>query len=153
MSKKNAQQYPHRKFLERLLALSEEKTVLQTKPPSPPDFIEINTGFSGLHFRYVVGQDKSRIEFYIHRPNATVNKRIFDELISHKTKIEIDFGGQLCWERLNGQIASRIAYRLPNGGSRDNEAKWQTIQTAMIGAMVRLEKALSPFIPKLMPLK
>lgn len=153
MSKKSAQQYPHRKFLERLLSLSEEKTVLQAKSPSPPDFIEISTGVSGVSFRYVIGQDKSRVELYIAHRDAAVNKSRYDELRLHKLEIEAAFGEKLSWEPLMGRKSSRVAHRMLNGGSKDDEGRWQTIQTEMIDAMVRLEKALSPFIPKLMPLK
>jgi hypothetical protein len=148
--KKHAARLLHRKFLERLLTLSEGRTTLYHRPlRSAPDFIEINTDISGLDFRYVVGQDKRRVELYIHRPDTVVNKRIFDELTSHKHKIEGDFGGQLSWERLDERKSSRIAYRMWNGGSKDNEGHWQTIQIEMIDAMVSFEKALRPFISKL----
>jgi len=140
----------HRKFLERLLTLSEGRTTLPTKPlRSAPDFVELNTDISGLDFRYVIGQDKRRVELYIHCADTTVNKRIFDELASHKHKIEGDFGAELSWERLDERKSSRIAYRMWNGGSKDNEDRWQTIQIEMIDAMVSFEKALRPFISKL----
>ena len=146
---------PHRNFLERLLTLSEGRTTLEARlSPSARDFIEIGAGASGLHFRYVVGLKKTRVELYIARPDATANKRIFDELESHKHEIEAAFGGQeqssrLSWERLEGSKSSRIAYHLSNGGSAGDEARWEMVQHAMIDAMTRLESALRPFISKL----
>jgi hypothetical protein len=147
---KQTTQLQHRKFLERLLTLSEGRTTLDGKLlPSARDFIEISAGISGLHFRYVVGQDKTRVELYIARRDTTANKRIFDELESHKHEIEAAFGGQLSWERLEDSKSSRIAYPLLNGGSKGDEARWEMVQHAMIEAMTRLEKALRPFISRL----
>ena len=143
-------QLPHRKFLERLLTLSEGRTTLEAKlSPSARDFIEIGAGVSGLHFRYVVGQDKTRVELFIAGRDKTANKRIFDELEAHKHEIEAAFDGKLSWERLESSKSSRIAYRLLVGGSEGDEARWEMIQHAMIDAMTRLEEALRPFIAKL----
>jgi hypothetical protein len=149
-AKEPAAHLVHRKFLERLLTLSEGRTTLDARLlPSARDFIEIHAGVSGLHFRYVVGQDKTRVELYIARRDATANKRIFDALESHKHEIEAAFGGELSWERLEGSKSSRIAYTLLNGGSEGDEARWEMIQHAMIDAMTRLEEALRPFISRL----
>jgi hypothetical protein len=143
-------QRPQRKFLERLLTLNEGRTALEARlSPAARDFIGIGSGISGLHFRYVVGLDKTRVELFIARRDATDNKRIFDELQSHKHEIEAAFVGQLSWERLEGSKSSRIAYRLSIGGSKGDEARWEMIQHAMIDAMTRLEKALRPFISRL----
>ncbi|MCA1568431.1 MAG: DUF4268 domain-containing protein [Acidobacteria bacterium] len=136
--------------MERLITLSEGRTTLDGRLlPSARDFIEISAGISGLHFRYVVGLKRTRVELYIARPDATANKRIFDELESHKRKIEADFDGKLVWDRLEDSKSSRIAYPLLNGGSEGDEARWEMVQHAMIDAMSRLEKALRPFISRL----
>jgi hypothetical protein len=150
--KEQAAPPPHRKFLERLLTLNEGRTTLDARLlSSARDFIEISAGISGLHFRYVVGLKKTRVELFIARPDATANKRIFDELESHKHEIEAAFEGQgqLSWERLEGSKSSRIAYRLLIGGSEGDEARWEMVQHAMIDAMTRLEQALRPFISRL----
>ena len=103
----------------------------------------------GLGFYYALFKHGSRVELYIDRNDAAINKRIFDDLASHKGEIEAAFGEPLSWQRLESKRGCRIAYEMTLGGYKDDEAKWQTIQTAMIDAMVRLEKALSPFIAKL----
>jgi hypothetical protein len=149
-AREQAAQLPHRKFLERLLTLSEGRTTLDGRlPPSARDFIEIGAGVGGLHFRYVVGLKKTRVELYIARPDATANERIFDELEAHKHEIEAAFGGELVWDRLEGSKSSRISYPLLVGGSEGDEARWEMVQHAMIDAMTRLEEALRPFIPRL----
>jgi hypothetical protein len=145
-----AAQLPHRKFLERLLILSKGRTTLEARlPPSARDYIEIGAGAGGLHFRYVVGLDKTRVELYIARRDKAANKRIFDELESHRREIEAAFDGKLSWERLEGSKSSRIACRLSIGGSEGDEARWEMVQHAMIDAMTRLEKSLRPFISRL----
>ncbi len=149
-TREQAPQPPHRNFLERLITLSEGRTTLDGRLlPSARDFIEISAGISGLHFRYVVGLKRTRVELYIARPDATANKRVFDELESHKREIEAAFEGKLVWDRLEGSKSSRIAYPLLNGGSEGDEARWEMVQHAMIDAMSRLEKAFRPFISRL----
>ena len=101
----------------------------------------------------VVARHSSRVELYIDRGDVTINKRIFDELLSHKDEIEVVFGEPLSWQRLETRRACRIAYEFTLGGYKDDEANWQPIQIAMIDAMVRLEKALSPYVAKLVQMR
>ena len=141
---------PLRTFWMKLLALGEGKTGLHERmTPHQRDYMSTSVGVSGLSLGYVVARHNSRIELYIDRGDAAVNKRTFDEMLSHKDEIEAVFGEPLSWQRLETKKACRIAYEFSLGGYKDDEASWQTIQTAMIEAMVRFEKALSPFIAKL----
>jgi hypothetical protein len=143
--KGRAEPLPHRRFLEQLLAQTEGKNSLAYKLlPSSRDYIGTDAGAGGLSFRYVIGQDRSRIELYIARKEALANKKLFDNLYSHKREIDSAFGEGLSWERLDGSKSCRVAHRML-GGVKD-EARWQEIQTALIDGMVRLEKAILPFI-------
>ncbi|HEX8352923.1 MAG TPA: DUF4268 domain-containing protein [Pyrinomonadaceae bacterium] len=152
--KEKAERLPLPRFWESLLALGEGRTSLHTRmSPSERSYIGAGAGISGLGYWYNVSQHGSRVELYISRQDASANKRMFDELLSHKEEIEAAFGGALLWQRLDEKIACRIAYEMNIGGYRDDEATWRTIQAAMIDAMVKFEKALSPFIPRLTQLK
>jgi hypothetical protein len=146
--KDRAERYSlRRKFWEGLLALAEGKTKLHANiSPSEYHWIGTSSGFRGLNFNYVIRQQAWTVELYIDRGEATTNKRIFDDLQSHKVEIEQSFGDSLSWERLDSKRASRIAYNVTVGGYRDDETKWPEIQDAMIDAMIRLDKAISPFI-------
>ena len=73
------------------------------------------------------------------------NRAIFDEFVSRKTEIEQVFGEKLIWESLEGKRACRIKKDIEADSYMDEE-NWQTMQESMIDAMVRLEKALRPFI-------
>ncbi len=142
-----------RKYWESLIALAERKTNLHPNiSPSERSWIGFKSGVSGLNYYYVSGQHESRVELYFWKDTAT-NKRMFDELASHRGEVEQAFGDALIWERLDTKQACRISYPIKAGGYRDDESNWPAIHEAMIDAMVRLEKALSPFIPKLAHLK
>ncbi|MDQ3816454.1 MAG: DUF4268 domain-containing protein [Acidobacteriota bacterium] len=148
--KERAERYGlRRRFWEGLLALAEGKTKLHANiSPSEHHWIGTSSGMRGLNYNYITRQQEGTVELYIDRGDVATNKKIFDELQLHKDEIEQSFGGPLSWERLDARRASRIAYTVA-GGYRDDEAKWPSIHETMIDAMIRLEKALSPFIASL----
>jgi hypothetical protein len=147
--KEIAEPLPHRKFLEGLLAMGKGKTTLSfSLSPSARDFIGVGAGISGVHFRYVVGEDRCRVEFFIARPDKAANKRFFDELHFHKGDVDAAFGERLKWERLDDSKSCRIAYPI-FGGVKDNESRWRAIQISLVDAMVRLEKSLLPLITEM----
>jgi hypothetical protein len=113
--------------------------------------IAAGSGVKGLPFVYVIGQDEGRVELWIDRGagKATENKDIFDRIRAAKDEIETAFGGELDWQRLDDKQGCRIAYATTAGGYRSDEAKWPQIQDAMIDAMSRLEKALTPHLTNL----
>ena len=66
-----------------------------------------------------------------------------------KGNIEKIFGEKLEWEKLETKRACRIIKRFSLGGYRSDEENWSGIHGKMIDAMIRLEKALGPYIKKL----
>ncbi len=136
------------KFWEELLALQEGKISVHSKV-KPTERGSLSLGSNkGLSYYYVIIGNKSRIDFYISRPNESDNKRIFNELFSHKDEIEDSFGAPLIWQPLDDKRDCRIRYVMEIVDFENSEY-WLEIQTEMIDAMSRLEKALSPFIAKL----
>jgi hypothetical protein len=97
----------------------------------------------------VITQHAATAELYIDRGDAEENQSVFDSLHEHKDEIETAYGGDLSWEPLQGKRGCRIAQRLTSGGYRDDDHKWADVQDAMIDSMIRLERALHPFISKL----
>ncbi len=146
--KERAERNPHYyKFWESLIVLAEGKTDLHVNLSSSNyDYLYVRN-WRGTNLSYVINQHDSRVALY------TIRAEVYDELHMHKQEIETAFGETLLWTRRDTGKTSRIAYDMTIGGYKDDEATWQTIQTAMIDAMVRLEKALSPFIAGLMSLK
>ncbi|MGI8655971.1 MAG: DUF4268 domain-containing protein [Pyrinomonadaceae bacterium] len=146
--KERAERNPHYyKFYENLLSLAEGRTDLHVNlSPSNDDYFYVKT-WRGTNLSYVINQHDSRVGLY------TIRAEVYDELHTHKQEIEAAFGKALLWTRRDTGKTSRIAYDMTIGGYKDDEANWQTIQNEMIDAMVRLEKALSPFTANLMHLK
>jgi Domain of unknown function (DUF4268) len=103
----------------------------------------------GVRLGYELLQNESGVGLYIDTGAHEENKRIYDSLQSHQAEIDAAFGGELSWRRLNDRKASRVVHMAP-GGLRSDGSQWPSIQDAMIDAMVRLEKAISPHLAKLM---
>jgi hypothetical protein len=135
------------RFWEGLLALAERRTKLHANiSPTEYHWIGAGAGVGGLGYNYVIRQHGGTVELFIGRKDSTINKKIFEELFKHKLEIEHAFEGALSWERLDENLGSKIAYYLEEGGYQDNEEEWPRIQASMVDAMVRLEKAMTPFL-------
>src|SRR2546423_843800 len=88
--KEKAERLPLPRFWQSLLALGEGKTPLHAKmSPSERGYIGASSGVNGLGFYYSLSKHGSRVELYIDRRDHALNKRMFDELSSHKDEIEI----------------------------------------------------------------
>jgi hypothetical protein len=148
---KPAERYALRKqFWAELLPRAKEKTPLHAaSSPRERAYVAVGTGIRGLSLVYVIAQHSARVELYIDRGDRGENTRIFETLAAAKDQIEAAFGGALVWEPLPGKRACRISYRLEAGGYRDDRKRWPEIHDAMIGAMIRLEKALRPHLDRL----
>lgn len=139
-----------RRFWEGLLARAANKTSLHGNiSPSEYHWIGTGSGMRGLTYQYSIRQHGGTAELYIDKGEGDTNKKIFDELNSHKDQIEQAFGGPLLWERMDEKRGCRIGYEIQVGGYRDDEAKWPLVQDAMIDAMVRLERTFAPYIETL----
>jgi hypothetical protein len=151
--KELAERYDLRQhFWTELLKRAKDKTKLHANiSPGQHGWIGAGSGKRGLGFNYVIRKHEGAVELYIDRGKEAgeESKTIFDSLAASKDAIEKEFGGPLEWQRLEGKRACRIRKLIPIGGYRDDESKWPSIQDAMIDAMIRLEKALKPYIAKL----
>jgi len=139
-------------FWKALLERAKEKTKVRSQTSPQPYYGSLSVGAakSGLVFKYSITQHEARVELYIDRgkDSEKENKAIFDQLFSHEEEIEKAFGESLIWERLDTKRACRISKQITLGGYRDQD-KWPEIHEQMIDAMIRLEKALKPFIMRI----
>lgn len=135
------------RFWTQLLAYSKTKTDLHSRiTPGQGSYIGMGAGTSGLGYYYVIFQHQARVELYIDKGNHDLNKEIFDRLVAAKGEIEKSFGEPVEWERKDEKRACRIKKDLTLGGYRDDEQAWPKIQEAMVDAMIRFHKAISPHI-------
>ncbi|MFC1651191.1 DUF4268 domain-containing protein [Candidatus Latescibacterota bacterium] len=141
-----------RRFWTQLLDYAKTKTKLHANiSPSNYNWIGTGAGCQGLGYDYSITQHESAIELYIDKGKESreQNKDIFDKLYKNKEEIENVFGNPLDWQRLDDRRACRIKYVITKGGYRDDEKIWPKIHEALVDAMIRLEKALKPYINKL----
>ena len=138
------------RFWAQLLDKAQEKTLLHADvPPKRGNWLIVSAGAPGLTYGYVVLKDDARVELYIdHIAGVTENKAIFDALAVEREAIEAAFGGSLDWQRRDNATVSKIQKYIGVGGYAD-ESKWETVQEALIEAMIRLDKAFRPYISKL----
>lgn len=140
-----------KEFWTQLLERAKSKTPLHSNI-TPPIYHWIGTGAgkSGIGYNYAITGEMGNAEVYLDRGKEypTLNKERFDQLFAHKDEIEKAFGAPLSWERLDKKRASRIAFRFPGLGLRTKE-QWPELQDKMIDAMIRLEKAIGPYIRRL----
>jgi len=139
-----------RKFWTSLIARAKDRTKLHANiAPSKNSSISTVAGKSGLNYSYVIRQHDAQVDLYIDRGKESQdeNKSIFDAFYSEKHQIEDIFGVPLDWQRFEDKRGSRIRFIVQDGGYRAE--KWDTIQDAMIDAMIRLEQAMKPHITKL----
>jgi hypothetical protein len=140
------------RFWKTLLERAAPRTSLHSGiSPGRDGWIATGAGRSGLTFTYVIAKHAGRVELYIDRGKGrkTENKQIFDAFQQHQAEIEAVFGSALSWERLDARRGCRIAFTTGNGGYRNDEPDWPSIQDAMIDAMIRLETALAPRVADL----
>ena len=116
---------------------------------SPQSSIWISTGAGkyGLSYQFVIHKHDVQALFGINRAKEET-KEIFDKLSVHKEEINSRFVGELDWQQRPELKSSQIVNYISIGGYLDGE-KWSQIQDAMIDAMIRLEKALRPYIENL----
>lgn len=118
--------------------------------PGSYSWIGTSSGVRGLNLNYAITQDQSSAEMYIDRgrDSQDENKRIFDQLLSHRQQIDTSIGKEVSWERLDGKRACRIKITV-HGGYRSPEAEWDGIQNDMADAMNALSQAIAPYLRSL----
>jgi len=135
-------------FWQSLLERSSGKTDLFSNvSPSQDSWIATGSGISGVHYAYVIRQHASAIQLVL-EGEKSANKARFDWLRERREELERSFGGPLEWHRCENLKKSYLAQEF-EGGYRDDPEQWPTIQDRMIEAMVNLEKAVRPHVPRL----
>jgi hypothetical protein len=77
-----------------------------------------------------------------------VNKARFDWLMNRREQIEAAINGTVEWKRCDDLKQSYLGVNF-DGGYREAEEEWVTVQDRMIAAMSELERAIKPLLPEL----
>ena len=138
------------KFFEKLLEKANQSSKLfgSVNPVGYQNWVSAGAGKAGLMWLFVSMKKTSRVEFFLCHPDSTVNKTRFEMLASHKDEIEKEFGEPLCWEFSDSRKQQYIRSHCPHGGI-DDEEKWPEIQRDMVARVIRLEKAIRPYMESL----
>ena len=102
-------------------------------------------GRAGCSINYVTNRSTSRVELLLQASNA---REQIQALKRDREAIETAFGGPLVWEENETSRQCRVYWEAP-GGYRAPEADWPSLHDMLIGAMIRLDAALRPFVPRL----
>lgn len=118
--------------------------------PGRYSWIGLASGVKGIGYNYSVRQHDCKAEIYIDvgKGMDDINRAIFDEIESHKHKIESEFGGDLIWEALEAARACRISTKV-EGGYKSDPEDWDEIQDSVVERMNSLANATKPIIKAL----
>lgn len=105
------------------------------------------TDITHVTYQPTISGTYALVSLNIGKPNAELNKLMFDILVRHKSEIEQNFGEPLEWERKDDFIRSIIAIKKP-GFDYFNRDQWPETIQFLIYNVNRLEKALRPFLPE-----
>lgn len=132
------------RFWEQLLALAKGRNpVHANRSPGQGTWISGSIGRSGFSIIYGIRQQDNSVYIWIAN-----DKQSFLALKSQKDEIEALFGEPLSWEEKPDQLGSGISF-YGQGGYRSPLDEWPEIHERMIQAMIRLDKALRPYIQAL----
>ena len=135
-----------REFLRQLLERANAKTPLHAKASlGIHNNFSVNAGKRGLSYGYIVVLDRGIVNLYIDNGNAEWNKAEFMRLFGYKTEIEEAFGEPLEWHLLPEQKSSYIRFTVTGYHLRNIET-WDEFLDKLVDAMIRLERALRPYI-------
>ncbi|GHO79926.1 hypothetical protein KSD_76970 [Ktedonobacter sp. SOSP1-85] len=132
-----------------LLPQSNRQTGFSLRSPTRRSYVEFcRVGFC---FRYRLEYDtpNALVEFALLRSDG---EQIYESLVRWRKQINEAFGGSLLWlrETQNAEHSwpyPALAWTIACPGLRDLDCEaWPSIQSQMIGAMVRLEQAVVPYL-------
>ena len=133
-----------RRYWETLLPVAADRSDLHAHI-SPTRFHWLGTQRGPYKWSYVLGRGETRVELYIRGGSQQENNALFDVLHDQMGEIEAAFGGSLEWQRLDEQVASRIACSFHDGGWGD-EGDWTRLVERSVDVMCRLYDAVGPIV-------
>jgi len=138
------------KFWQALLEMARTRTQLHKNiSPGTSNWISTSADLPQCFgLGYVLARGKGRVELYIDDAKRGKNytEAVFHAIEANKQAIESEFGAPLSWEELSDGRACRICQRLEAAVNLDDETTWPGFIDQMIGAMIRLDKAVRPYL-------
>lgn len=129
-------------FWSKLLPKLKGKTpIFQNSSPTKDHWLSAG-GTNIRHGRYqlLITKTYAGVQLEFGRPIKDENKKLFDELLKHKSQIETSFGHPLNWERSDDTISSRIGYYLEDVNIFNND-DWDKMTTFLVTNIIKFEVA------------
>jgi len=131
------------KFWEGLLGFARNRSdVHANRKPTQDGWISGGIGRNGFSLTYTTRQHDSQVELWIAHGTgqASRNKAAFNALRADQAAVEREFGASLDWQELPEGEGCRIR-SVVEGGYKSPADQWPDIHAALVGAMIRLDKA------------
>lgn len=137
-------------FFEQLLSKANMATNIfnSVSPVGYQNWVNAGAGKAGIMWTFVAMKKTARTEFILCHPKFDINKARYEKLLTQKENIEQQFGEPINWDFNDSRKQQYIRTTCPIGGL-DNEEQWADIQNDLINRLVRLEKAIGPYINSL----
>ncbi|MCI5212146.1 MAG: DUF4268 domain-containing protein [Candidatus Electrothrix sp. ATG2] len=134
-------------FFEELLSKANQITNLfnNISPVGYQNWLNTGAGKAGIMWAFVAMKRTSRAEFFLCHPDAEVNRNRYEALLVRQDEIEQEFGESLSWDFRDSRKQQYIRTTCPHGGLESRE-NWPAIQEDLIDRLVKLEKAIGPYI-------
>ena len=140
--------YRHQ-FWTALLAHAKTKTQLHANiTPGKYSWVGTSAGKRGLGWNYDVRQNEVQATLYIDTGDKALNTKYYEQLTKDRKAIDEAFGTGLEWQDMEGKRGYRIRKVVNTGGYRDVDKYDATIE-AVVQDMMKLVKALGPYVKKL----
>jgi hypothetical protein len=127
-------------FWTKILPKLKGKTqIFQNSSPTKDHWLSAGgTGISGARYSMIITKSYAGVQLEFGRGNKDENKKLFDELLTHRNEIENKFGQSLNWERLDDNISSRISYNL-DGVNIFNNEDWDKMFDFLTTNIIKFE--------------
>jgi len=138
------------RFFEQLLSYSDTITNIfnSVSPVGYQNWVNAGAGKAGIMWTFVTMKKTARTEFFLCHSDSKINRARFEKLFVQKEVIEQKFGEPLNWDFSDLRKQQYIRSICPFGGL-DDEDDWSDIHKDMVDRLVRLEKAIGPYIKSL----
>jgi len=146
--KQTGQRYAKRKefWTHFLSKMNEKSEICRDLSPLATQSLTVTLGVTGVQMFLTLTQNHVRAEINISTGNKDKNKRIYDYFVAKKGQIETDFGGELIWKRLDGNVASKVEDHKHEADAW-NADNWDAITKVLIDRALRMRGAFKKHIP------
>ena len=135
----------YKEFFQSLIdTLREDYRFTGARIGQPQNWYSFTSGFSGVSYgaSFALG-NRVRVELYIDRGDAEMNRQFFSYLHEQIKVVEHEFGGVLQWEPLEDKRACRIAV-YTSGSIEDKAVSLNEIQIWMVDKLLKFKKVFEP---------